>query len=298
MNTRKHRRQGSRISKLLSMFLALAVAFSGIAIPKDVFAVNDVTSKLKTKFTITSNGKPLADGAKIDGKQEIDIKIDIKAPLTDGTNKIIEVNDTAKIEIASKLTLKSATTTMDIKVGTDKVGEYNFSTEGEKTYLNITFIDPNNKYDEYQDLEFWVPAKFVPDLSDVDPVNGGEKTVTILEKPYKFIINEPKSTVTLNKVGEVSRDTNGNVERTIEWKLTATSSIGYLNGYTFLDDLNTVGEYVDDSFKFKYTPDGGTEQTVEPTAVYDAAKKTISYKFQKTEQMTLKLLLQSRLKQR
>ena len=264
MNTRKHRRQGSRISKLLSMFLALAVAFSGIALPKDVFAVGgkDVTGKLTTKFTITSNGKPLADNAKIDGTQEIDIKVDIKAPLTDGSNKIVEINDTAKIEIASKLKLKTATTTMDIKIGTDKVGEYNFTTEGDKTYLNIKFVDPNNKYDEYQDLEFWVPAKFVPDLTGIDPVNGGETIVKILEKPYKFIINEPKSTVTLNKVGEVSRDANGNVERTIEWKLTATSSIGYLNGYTFLDDLNTVGEYVDDSFKFKYTPDGGTEQTV------------------------------------
>lgn len=283
MNTRKHRRQGSRISKLLSMFLALAVAFSGIALPKDVFAVGgkDVTGKLTTKFTITSNGKPLADNAKIDGTQEIDIKVDIKAPLTDGSNKIVEINDTAKIEIASKLKLKTATTTMDIKIGTDKVGEYNFTTEGDKTYLNIKFVDPNNKYDEYQDLEFWVPAKFVPDLTGIDPVNGGETIVKILEKPYKFIINEPKSTVTLNKVGEVSRDANGNVERTIEWKLTATSSIGYLNGYTFLDDLNTVGEYVEDSFKFKYTPDGGTEQTVEPTAVYDATKKTISYKFQK-----------------
>lgn len=286
---RKIKPKGRVLNKFLSMLLLASLVFTGISIPENIFASDDVTNIIKTQIIAKNDGNTLADGLQVDGTKTIDMDITMQIPVKSDNpqpDQYVKKGDTARIELGEGLLL----TNVDWKVlnithegkPQTKLGEYRFVSNTGKIYLEINFNGEDDIFENWDTVSARFGANFKLDLSSLPPNEGGNTSVTILEKTFSLEVMKPKNELTLTKKGKIIA-TNPD-ERAVEWTVKAESASGFLDTYVFEDNLTDVGEYVDNSLKITYnSATDGTEQTITPSSPYDSGTKILSYVFEKNE---------------
>lgn len=247
----------------------------------------DVKDVLKDVITsVKQDGVELGDGDTIDGTKDIQIEISFKVPVEGdgGEGPFVKKGDYAKFPLSSAFDVIPAIPIPLIYDGY-AVGTVSFVTEGGVTIARVDF-DGN-------DIVF-TPA----DGDAVSGVNGefsanfrynghegsdpwGTENVALLDKHFDVTVDTDKIDYKVTKSAE-TKMSEGNIGWSVTVEATKTVTVGGveitkhidLDGYTFVDKLNNVGEYVTDSFLVGGTPP-------DPTAVYDSsdADKPLKYNF-------------------
>ncbi|EJZ44310.1 hypothetical protein HMPREF9630_02109, partial [Peptoanaerobacter stomatis] len=263
-------RQNTKITRLRSLILALIILISSISVPQNSYAQptgKDVASILKPslKVTLYQAGKKLEDNSSVEGKSPIAVNVEFKVPVKNDKPKpaqVVEKNDYTKIEIGKGIIVKDSNFKDITYTNKDtgkkiKLGVYRFVTDPatKKVTLEVEFTGDNTEdvFNDYEDITAKFDADFNLDISDIPPNQGGNKTVTILDKTYSFTVKEPDDKITVTKKGKVIVDDPDN--RSIEWTVEVGTDGEVLDGYTLSDDLTNVGEYINGSFEFEYGPE-------------------------------------------
>lgn len=209
-------RQNTKITRLRSLILALIILISSISVPQNSYAQptgKDVASILKPslKVTLYQAGKKLEDNSSVEGKSPIAVNVEFKVPVKNDKPKpaqVVEKNDYTKIEIGKGIIVKDSNFKDITYTNKDtgkkiKLGVYRFVTDPatKKVTLEVEFTGDNTEdvFNDYEDITAKFDADFNLDISDIPPNQGGNKTVTILDKTYSFTVKEPDDKITVTK---------------------------------------------------------------------------------------------------
>ena len=295
MKTKTVPGRSNPIGRILSVFLAIALVFTGITVPKDIFAESRDVSGLLQLLEIKVNDKKPEGAIELNENQQIKLLVTMKVPVSldfpdenaeAKKDKVVKVGDKASILLGKGLsnfgTSAKKAIIITSKDGTKplKLGEYQFVTRGDDLYVDITFtesgVEGEDIFSDYEGVEAGIEGNFSVDLSKI-PLNPTKDTkITILNKEYILKAKKPADQGYIEKTGEIIPS-----KQTVKWTVTVSSDSKIMNGFTFSDNLENVGEYEADSFKFKYTAKDGSKHTVKPEAPYNSKTKVLSHTFAK-----------------
>ena len=246
-----------RISEISMSLLLIISLFTVPVMAEDVIKTAKLTD---ITASITQGDSEINEDDDIDSSEKINVKVSFGVPLVGDGGEVgtyFEQNDVVSFIISDGFTLQSDITNKELKIpgsdGEDVVlGSVDITNDADgKLIATITFdgadevfsgdygnaiakLDLNLKYDDSED-------------------NGdiGDHDVYILEK--KYTVNVPDDTdFTLGKSGTIVKENDGTY---IDWtvKIDATNKDDYeISGYTFSDDLSDAGDYVENSFSWRY----------------------------------------------
>ena len=223
-------------------------------VPGAVYAA-DINTSILTSITktITQNNVTILSGGAIDSTKPIRVDISFGVPVLGDEGATIETAVTkgavVVFEISDAFTLTSSSD-IELKMGTIKVGTATFSTTspGGMVVATVVFDGDDEVFDGNSNT---VTAQFGAEFSyngSGDGGSTGNPTVTIMEKTYT--VNVPALPI----VYGVTKSGTANLsEQSITWNVQMQASQGGLEvdlaGYEFRDDLQKVGEYIEDSFQ-------------------------------------------------
>jgi ribosomal protein L2 len=261
----------------LIAFMMLISAFSPI---KTALAATPPT--LDADVSVTG----VEDGGIINGSTGIEITVTFPVPVMgDGVTDYFEHGDSVTLLLSESFKFDPVPTgSFDLMYGTKKLGAVTLSNNiSDQAVATITFdgdedvFDPD-KLPDGEPPYSGVSGTYTADLKyngTHDTDEGGNKTVSILEKTYKLQLPGDIITYTVEKSGVV--DWNAG---TIEWTVTITATSDTdpvthidLKDYMFEDDLANVGEYVAGSFSLP----GGTLVIPDSAASPPTTKLTYTF---------------------
>lgn len=298
------------IRKILAVCLSAALMFQvgGAAF---VFALDDIHAAPKeviniltdVKFTVSQASHDIAEGGTLNPIDPIRVYVSFGVPVDgdlDADPDAINAGDTTTFILAAGLIGTCNDKPLlhnGQEVGTMTI-TYNPDTEmtaadgitiikGVSTAV-VTFsaLVDNMDYNT-------VSADFIADLSYVGGNSSGDvgdHAIQILEKDFKVVVPEKKTTITVAKEGAAEVG-NG----VVSWKVKVVPVIegggtGSLESCTFTDDLTDVGTYVDNSFKLGTTDDTTAAADAAPTNTapaltynFSAADTGVKYIFFQTK---------------
>ena len=295
MKTKTVPGRSNPIGRILSVFLAIALVFTGITVPKDIFAESRDVSDLLKSLEIKVNDKKPEGVIELNENQQIKLLVTMKVPVSldfpdedaeAKKDKVVKAGDKASILLGKGLSNFGTSAKKAIIITSKdgkkplKLGEYQFVTRGDDLYVDITFtesgVEGENIFADYEGVEAGIEGNFSVDLSKI-PLNPTEDTkITILNKEYILKAKRPADQGYIEKTGEIIPS-----KQTVRWTVTVSSDSKIMNDFTFSDNLENVGEYEADSFKFEYTAKDGSKHTVKPKAPYNSKTKVLSHTFAK-----------------
>lgn len=256
MNIKKGRR-------LASWALVLMMLIS------TAFPTNEALAATPSSLDATVNVTGVEDGGTIDGSEEVHIGVTFPVPVKgDGGNDFYEYGDTVELLLSESFYF-GPVPTEPIKLhdptNNKLLGHVSLSNNDQNQAIaTITFDGDKDIFDpEHAAGSGWtnVSGTFEADLmynGTSRPDGSGNKIVSILNKTYQLQLPDDTITYRLEKQGAVNM-TDGTITWTVE--ITAeqygADAPVSLEGYTFKDNLASVGTYVAGSFSLT----GGTLTT-------------------------------------
>ena len=149
MKTKTVPGRSNPIGRILSVFLAIALVFTGITVPKDIFAESRDVSDLLKSLEIKVNDKKPEGAIELNENQQIKLLVTMKVPVSldfpdedaeAKKDKVVKAGDKASILLGKGLsnfgTSAKKAIIITSKDGTKplKLGEYQFVTRGDNLY--------------------------------------------------------------------------------------------------------------------------------------------------------------------
>lgn len=160
-----------------------------------------------------------------------------------------------------------------------KIGEVELINLGNSSYIKIIF---NNELDDpglfRVSAYYEANMKYAPDPADKAP---GRYNISILGDNYYVVVPEKELVITGKKTGEADQS-----NKVVNWKIRVKAAEkdggadGDLSGYIWNDDLDSVGDYVADSFYVGKAENGADKQSVADDKVFDLVENTLTYEFE------------------
>ncbi len=160
-----------------------------------------------------------------------------------------------------------------------KIGEVELINLGNSSYIKIIF---NNELDDpglfRVSAYYEANMKYAPDPADKAP---GRYNISILGDNYYVVVPEKELVITGKKTGEADQS-----NKVVNWKIRVQAADkdggadGDLSGYIWNDDLDSVGDYVADSFYVGKAENGADKQSVADDKVFDLVENTLTYEFE------------------
>ncbi len=238
--------------------------------PKNGDNGEDVSGLLTNiEMKVTQNGTEIGENGTIDGTENIIIRVSFEVPVEGdgGDGPFVRKGDYAEFRISKAFKILGDEP-IDLMFGDIKVGTVTFEerieNDGVFTYAIVDFdgedfvFSPDEEGQSISD----VIACFTAELqykghSGED--EWGTEEVTILDKSCKVEINTDEVAYTVEKQAaeilisdkKIRWEVTVDAEKTVEVAGNTLTKKIDLGGYTFKDDLASVGEYIADSFKIK-----------------------------------------------
>ena len=256
------KKKGQRFTAwVMSLMIGVGVSF-----PTNI-VLAAAPASLNANVSVTG----VETGGTIDGSKAVEVTVDFNVPVKgDGIDDYYQYGDTVTLPLSASFYFEPVPTApIDLMYQSKKLGTVTLSNNSEtQAIATIVFDGDEDVFDPEQISDGGQPYSNVSGQFQASlKYNGnhntdseGNKIVSILEKTYQLRLPGDAITYTMEKSAEGSAVNLD--DGTITWtvKITATkdtepdpTSVD-LNGYVFEDDLNSVGEYVSDSFSLT----GGT----------------------------------------
>ena len=133
---------------------------------------------------------------------------------------------------------------------------------GDTVYMDITLLEDNIKFDNILDVNAVITMNFKIDKGNIQQENG-KKYITVVEKKI-YLDGKVNSQFQMKKTGKVDFN-KGNIDWEVWIKKEGDpGEVQKLDGYRFEDAIETLGDYVDNSFKL-YKVENGTETPLDIT---------------------------------
>lgn len=231
---------------------------------------NDVTNLLSEKVVVVKqDGEVIPENGTLDFSKNIDIRLDFKVPVLkdfpEGTaGGYVNFDDTASFIIAEGFSLQSAGSFdlnfRDDDGSTKRVGTLTIDSEAvNRLKATVAFNGDADVFSDYTDVHCYFEAslKYIQNGSGN---TDADYDITILEKTYKVHVPALPVIVGGQKTGQKTGEF-------IDWKVKIEAKQGDnqvdLSGYSFLDDLASVGALVG-TFKISNSDDPSTAIDLDP----------------------------------
>lgn len=242
--------------KVLNIVLTVLMLLSSVTM-SPVKAEDYEPSILKDIVAIVSqNGGVILEGGTIDTSKDIEVKISFGVPVKGdfdesipSDTQFIEKGDTVTLQLSDAFTLLSSNT-IELKMGTIKVGTASFATDTVTNMVaaTITFDGDDEVFDGTSNT---VTAEFIAKFKFDGESFGGnpeDYVIKILQKEYSLYIPPLPISYNVTKTGVVDLAT-----QSILWTVDINASQGSntsidLKDLEFYDNLQNVGTYIEDSF--------------------------------------------------
>jgi len=214
----------------------------------------DIPASVLTGLTasVIQDGSAIPQGGTITSIEPIRVNISFGVPVSgdDPTpTDPVQKGDTVSIDVSDAFTVVSGAP-IELKMGSILVGHATFSTDPDTNMVTatVTFDGDDEVFDgTYNTVTVEFGGDFNYDASG-DAGNAGDYTVAILEKTYT--VNVPALPI----VYDVEKTGTANLaDQSITWTINVEATQGSANidlaGYRFIDNLQTVGAYIPDSFQ-------------------------------------------------
>lgn len=214
----------------------------------------DISSSVLTNITakVTQDGSTIPEGGTVTSTKPIRVDISFGVPVRgdDPTPTTpVQKGDMVTIDLSSAFTVVSSVP-IELKMGSILVGHAIFSTDPDTKMVSatVTFDGDDEVFDgTYNTVTCQFGADFDYDASG-DGGSSGDHTVTILEKTYTVNVPALPIEYAVTKTGAANL-----AEQSITWtvNIKATQGIAHIDlaGYRFIDNLQSVGAYIPDSFQ-------------------------------------------------
>ncbi|QNM04462.1 MSCRAMM family protein [Qiania dongpingensis] len=233
--------------------------------------------------TVSQDGKEIKNRGEIDHKKDINIYISFSFPVVgdleinrDETDTYISGGDFAVIALPEALELVELKD-VPLSFGGTVVGNLTKDDTTDSPRAKIVFTEAVN-----EESINGAMAGFSMTMR-LDAVNDGDdeivKDIGIYDKTFTVRIPPRATVITGEKSGEAdvsNQEISWTIKVNADKEGGASDTDGDLAGYTFMDDLTGVGEYVAGSFRIGEKEDGA--DAVEKTPVY-GADGVLSYTF-------------------
>lgn len=264
-----------RKRQLLMTWIMALVMIINVFLPFNIVHAADISASVLTDLTatVTQDGATIPEGGSITSTKPIRVEISFGVPV-EGDDPTpanpVQKGDTVTFDLSSAFTLLSGDT-IELKMGTLLVGHATFTTEPITNMVTatVTFDGDDSVFDGTSNT---VTCQFGANFEYGDSGaagSAGNHTVTILEKSYTVNVPVLPIEYEMTKTGTANL-----ADRSITWAVYISATQGVadvdLSGYQFFDDLTSVGDYVENSFKVGPDP-------VAPT--WDGTTKELSYTF-------------------
>lgn len=237
-------KQSKLTQKYLNLFLVFVLLVAGF-VPShmNIFSYAEVSNLLLNKtVTLKQDGVTIPENGSLNFEKNINLKFEFQVPVkgdvAEGDTNYIHQNDTATFLIAEGFTLTSPPT-YTLSYDSKKVGTLTITNEpGNRLVANILFDGDTAVFDgSYNSVNCYFEASLLYNGASAG-ASDQDISITVLEKTYTVHIPALPITVSGQKQGAKNGET-------IDWnvKLEATQGGNQvdLGGYTFSDDLGTVG---------------------------------------------------------
>jgi pilin isopeptide linkage protein/uncharacterized repeat protein (TIGR01451 family) len=278
LDLQKSRKLGNKMKKTKKMIITTWIVLLVMAINLFpfglVYAANinpDVLTNLSA--TVTQDGVSIPDDGTITSTMPIRVEISFGVPVEgdDPTPSTpVQQGDTVTFELSDAFTVPTGAS-IELKMGTLLVGHATFATDPVTSMVTATVVfdgDASVFNGDSNTVTCQFGANFEYDGNGSDG-DAGDHLVAILDKTYT--VNVPEIPIEYNVTKTGTADL---ANQSIEWSVTIEATQGSvaidLEDYNFYDDLQSVGEYLDASFKVDGT-------SVSP--VYDSVDNTLGYVF-------------------
>lgn len=270
----------------LNAFLPFNTAWTRADSAEQGKDVTDILTSLNA--TVTQNGKEIT-GNTLPSKDNISIQVSFGVPVEGDWYKshptgeapdpqaIVQSGDRADIALGTGFTLSEVDNLpISLKYNGYEVGKvvsFNPDQSG-MVYAHIVFTwDDDSITSNDSDVSCQFSANLKCDETDGSG-SEGNTTFTILTKNYTITPPPAEIVYDVKKSGTADL-----ANKRIHWTATVTATQGDQNidlgGYTFSDDLTSVGEYSEGTFK----AGGSSETAVSPSSGFSSENNKLTYTF-------------------